>query len=301
VNVRRPTFEELPEVLALMQAADEVELGESDWTEGELREHWAHLDLSADAWLVELDGRLGGYADFEHRGAGRMLADGYVHPSLRGQGVGAALLTLTEERARELLPELEGRAYLQNATIAEASALYEPRGYRPVRSSRRMLTELDAEPELTLPPGVEVRPLRPEEARAAHALVENAFADHWEHRARTFEEYAERMFHREDFDPSLCRVAVADGVLAGISLNGWKRHGDWGWIDVVGVRRAFRRRGIGEALVRGTFAEFFRRGERRVALGVDGQNETGAVRLYERLGMRTLWEAVVWEKELRPA
>ena len=51
--------------------------------------------------------------------------------------------------------------------------------------------------------------------------------------------------------------------------------------------------------MRWTFAEFLRRGERRVALGVDAQNETGATRLYERLGMRTLWEAAVWEKELR--
>jgi ribosomal protein S18 acetylase RimI-like enzyme len=61
----------------------------------------------------------------------------------------------------------------------------------------------------------------------------------------------------------------------------------------------WRRRGIGEALLATVFAEFFRRGEHRVALGVDAENPTGATRLYERVGMRRFWEAVVYEKEIR--
>ena len=48
------------------------------------------------------------------------------------------------------------------------------------------------------------------------------------------------------------------------------------------------------------FAEFWRRGERRVGLGVDAESPTGATRVYERAGMRTLWHAIVYEKELRP-
>jgi ribosomal protein S18 acetylase RimI-like enzyme len=76
---------------------------------------------------------------------------------------------------------------------------------------------------------------------------------------------------------------------------GW----DWGWIYFLAVRPGWRRRGLGEALLRESFREFFRRGEHTIALGVDSQNPTGATRLYERVGMRVLWEAVVYRKELR--
>ena len=72
-----------------------------------------------------------------------------------------------------------------------------------------------------------------------------------------------------------------------------------GWINLLAVRPGWRRRGLGEALLRESFREFFRRGEHTVALGVDSQNPTGATRLYERVGMRVLWEAVVYRKELR--
>jgi len=89
--VRRPaSLADLPEVLALAQASDVVLIGESDWTEADLREEWDEYDLERDVFLLELGGRLAGYAAFERRGSsGRMLADGYVHPELTGRGVGA--------------------------------------------------------------------------------------------------------------------------------------------------------------------------------------------------------------------
>lgn len=301
MNVRRPSEADLEAVVELMNACDEADSGEAGTAESELRTHWSDLDLAQDAWLVELDGRLAGYADFEERPGGRLMADGYVDPAQRGRGVGSELLRLTEARADERLAELDGRVYLQNATTAAAEALFSPRGYQPIRRFRRMAIDLDATPAVPRIDGVTLRPLSADDSRAVHEAMEEAFADHWEHRRRTFEEYAQRTFAREDYDPTLCVLAEADGELAGASLNWWKDVGDAGWIGVVGVRPAFRGRGIGAALVQWTFSEFFRRGERRVALGVDAQNESGATRLYERLGMRTVWEAVIWEKELRAA
>ena len=299
MNVRRPGSGDLDAVVALLRAVEEEDTGEAEWDERQLRDHWGTIELERDAWLVELDGRLAGYADLEVRPGGRIMADGYVHPELRGRGVGSELLRLTEDEARARMGSVDGRVYLQNATTATADDLYRGRGYETARRFRRMVVELESAPEPEPAPGVDLRPLRPGEEPAVHELLEEAFAEHWEHRRRTFDEYAERTFARDDYDPSLCAVAEADGELAGASLNWWKDSGDWGWIGTIGVPARFRGRGIGEALMRWTFAEFLRRGERRVALGVDAQNETGATRLYERLGMRTLWEAAVWEKELR--
>ena len=72
------------------------------------------------------------------------------------------------------------------------------------------------------------------------------------------------------------------------------------WINTVGVRSQWRRRGIAHALLRHSFRELYQRGKRRVALGVDSQSLTGATRVYERAGMKPVRTWVVFEKELRP-
>jgi ribosomal protein S18 acetylase RimI-like enzyme len=71
------------------------------------------------------------------------------------------------------------------------------------------------------------------------------------------------------------------------------------WVNDLGVRAPWRRRGLGELLLRTAFAEFARRGETRVGLGVDGENEAGATRLYERVGIRVAFRVNVFRKDLR--
>lgn len=304
---RTATPADLPEVLALAQASDVALIGETDWTEADLREEWQGYDLERDVFLLELHGRLAGYAAFEFRGGGRMLVDGYVHPELTGRGVGSELLRLTEARAREEVAGLPTgeRVYLQNAALASdpaAPSLYGAHGYEPSRHFWRMVIGLERPPEPRVASGIELRLLRdPEERRALHETLEEAFADHWEHRARSFEEWSKNVFGVEGYDPSLVWVALEGAELVAASVCWWKRHGEWGWIGTLGVRPPWRRRGIAEALLATAFTEFWRRGERRVALGVDAQSPTGATRLYEKAGMRVFWEAVVYEKELRAA
>ena len=307
--VRAPSWEDVPAVLSLARAADVAVIGDSDWIESDLRAEWKQLDLAHDAWLVELDGALAGYATFSSRGGGRLLGDGYVHPDARGRGVGGELLRLTEERARLELERIDPaeRVYLQNATLLTeredcTPRLYEAHGYAPVRHFWRMVIDLDPAPPLPAAPpaGVELVPYEhPRHARAVHAAQQEAFADHWEHREVPWEQWEHERFGDDRFDPSLWLLAMEGDEIAGFSLNYWKTGGDWGWIGSIGVRRPWRRRGIAEALLRASFAEFARRGETRVGLGVDGQSPTGATRLYERVGMRIFWRAVVYEKELR--
>lgn len=304
MNVRRPTEADFDEVLALLRRSDEAVLPESDWTAETLREYWDEFDPGEDAWVVELDGRLAGYVDFEARES-RLIGDGYVEPELRNRGVGAELLRLTEERAVEALAELEGRVVLQNATLlgdACTPNLYERHGYAPVRNFWRMVIDLDDEPvEPAAPAGIEIRLMRPGEERTVHVTIEDAFADHWQHTVRPFDEFSKRTFDRPAHDPTLYWVALEGDEMVAASLCDWKREGDWGWVNLIGVRPPWRRRGIAEALLQAAFAEFFRRGERRVGLGVDAESATGATRLYERVGMRVFSRIVVYEKELRAA
>ena len=69
-----------------------------------------------------------------------------------------------------------------------------------------------------------------------------------------------------------------------------------GWVGVLAVRRPWRRRGLGEALLRESFALFAERGKRAAGLGVDAENTTGAVALYERVGMHVVRRSDTWER-----
>jgi mycothiol synthase len=194
VNVRAPRPDDLEAVLELVRAADAAVAGDSDWTASDLAATWADLDLQRDAWVLELDGRIGGYADFTAKG-GRLGADGYVHPELRRRGIGSEIVRRTEARAGEEEPNVPAgeRVYLQNATLDRdecTARFYRERGYEPVRGFRGMVIELDEEPAVPDVPGVEIRLYRhPEEARAFHAAHQESFADHWEHRPTPWEDW----------------------------------------------------------------------------------------------------------------
>jgi GNAT superfamily N-acetyltransferase len=216
VNVRAPAERDFDDVLALVQAADVALLGESDWTEQELREEWEEADLERNAWLVELDGRPAGYALLIDRGGGRLNADGYVHPDLRGRGVGSELLRLTEERARELGGgAANGRVVLQNATLTldpTVPALYERHGYVPARHFFRMVIDLGNDVrEPPSPEGVEIAPYdHPHEARAVHETVQEAFAREWNFRPESFEEFERRKLSITEEDKGAAEAQLAD-------------------------------------------------------------------------------------------
>ena len=187
-----------------------------------------------------------------------------------------------------------------SSTEADTAAFFEQHGFRDVRRQWRMVIDLDEAPEVESPPGIEIRPYRPGEERVIHAAMEEAWSvGGWLHEPRSYEDYATLTFARSAHDPSLYLVAAEGDDIAGAILCDWKRNGDWGWVGTLGVRPTWRKRGIGEALLRTGFGEFFRRGERTVALQVDAQSSTGAPRLYERAGMRVLYRIAVFEKELR--
>lgn len=133
--------------------------------------------------------------------------------------------------------------------------------------------------------------------RAVYEAVEDAFRDVWGRPRGTFERFA-GMTSAEGFDPELWFLAVDGDEISGMCLC--KTVAGRGWIDVVGVRRPWRGRGLGLALPRHAFGEFYRRGVTRVELSVDAESLTGAPRLYRRAGMSVIQSYILHQKELRP-
>lgn len=294
MKVRRPTEADAPAVTALIAATDTHLVGKPELTEEDLRDEWNELELDRDAWLFELDGDLAGYAAL-HTGA-HTFAEGYVHPRHFGRGVGTRIAELTETEARSRKMET-----IRNAVLAadeHACALLDRRGYRPLRHFYRMAIELEAPPQAAVwPPGLRVAPVDYEhEAEAFHATLDEAFAEEFGHEPERGIDWRARR-ERRGFDPTLWFVVKEWDEVAAALLCEEDRFGG-GWIASIGVRKPWRRRGLGFALLLHGFDQLYARGQRRIALGVDAENPTGATRLYERAGMRVAYEAVIYEKRL---
>jgi ribosomal protein S18 acetylase RimI-like enzyme len=160
------------------------------------------------------------------------------------------------------------------------------------------LTQLPAAPEW--PADVRVRAFRAgQDEHATFDTVEDAFHDIWNRPAGTIERFRQLTLATE-FDPALWLLAEDEhGALVGVCLS--KVVAGRGSIDALGVRRPWRTRGLGGALLQAAFAALYARGVREVDLSVDAESGTGAPRVYLRAGMRVLSEYVLYQKELRAA
>jgi mycothiol synthase len=303
--VRPPQAKDLAAIVALGEAFDRALTGTGDWSEADVEHDLRGLgDRERDAWVIEEGGAVVGYATFQDDGEGTFEADGYVHPDRFGAGIGSAIVGLTEARAAEQLEVVAlPRVVLQNTVLhadASARALLEGRGYRPVRHFLRMQVDMtEPPPAPAWPDGVEASAFDPDaDVAAVHGCVHEAFADEWSFRAEPLADWSARKLDDPRFDPSLWVVARAGEEVCGVALCTAGQF-DMGFVNSLAVRPAWRRRGLGLALLRQAFAWFWERGERRVGLGVDTENPTDAVRLYERAGMRPVWQADVHEKVLR--
>jgi mycothiol synthase len=290
---RRLRPDDLDAATRILHAEEERVRGESTWAAQDTAEWWRWAKLD-DSWIVEADGvpvAFGAVMDRAETTACWISVD----PRYEGCGLATELLRRTEQRAREVgSPKISAGMFSENSAARE---LLERLGFREARRFYHMKIDLDsALPAPDWPDGITVSTFRTEDARPFHAAFDEAMADDWGHVSVGFDEWKRRRLEARGTDTSLWFIARAEEEIAGM-LRGERQHGG-GWIGAVGVRPAWRRRGIARALLLHAFREFHRRGEPHVGLGVDAQNPSGARRLYERAGMRVTTQNVVFEKEL---
>ncbi len=240
-----------------------------------------------------------------------------VHPDYHRMGIGTALSNWGEERARkavEMCADDLRIAYRSGSasTIDPPKKLYEAQGMKPIRHFFRMLIEMDAPPApAEWPVGISLKtPDDPKTDIEDIFRVDNeAFKDHFGYVEEPFEEGLADFSHwfldnEDNNDPSLWFLAVDTNTnqIAGIALCLRKDSEDenCGHVDSLAVLRPYRKKGIGLALLRHAFGEYYRRGYTKVSLGVDGENLSGALRLYKKAGMHVNRQFDLYEKELRP-
>jgi mycothiol synthase len=276
-------------------------------TAEELANEWKSegFNVERDVFVVEtLDGRVVGSEEFYNENDHcKLKADGCVHPEFKGLGIGSSLLEKIAERAQaEIeLAEPDVRVFIQsmfNNKDEAGHALLRTNGYFPVRYHWRMEIKLQEAPApMTFPAGIELRAfIKDEHAIAVWQADNEVFRDHWGSHDRTYEEWSEK-FGNPNFDPALWMIAWDGNELAGFSQNRLRK--GIGWIGTIGVRRPWRKKGLGLALLLHSFGEFYKRGTTTIGLGVDSANLTGATRLYQRAGMYVAGEFALYEKELR--
>ena len=304
-TTREPAREDAEAVTALISACQIADTGASDMSVEEMLDDWHTLDLAEEAVIVTApDGQIAAYADVFNRSFVIVSVYGYVHPDYRGVGIGSYLVAWGERWTRDRMPQAQENArvvvqHYINSANEGARRLLEGSGYTPVRGIYVMEAELDeASPLPHWPADISLRTFVPgKDERVVYEAVEDAFKDLWGRPRNPFERFV-RETEKESFDPSLWFLAVEGGEIAGITLC--KTLAGEGWVDVVGVRRPWRNRGLGLALLRHAFTEYHRRGTHRVSLSVDAESVTGAPRLYGRAGMRVRESYIIHLKELRP-
>jgi mycothiol synthase len=281
--VRPPTPDDAPAVTALT-ARYAPDAYDQSWLEREWSE--PGFDLQADArvtdeaYVAVWDGRGRAWLDFQ----------GDPTPEL---------LAWAENRAREkALLRIQAGGWEKHQSV---KALLQQAGYAPIRRSWRMRIRLaDVAEQPVWPAGVTVRSFRPGDERVFYDVNQETFEDHWEHsEADPYDEWAHWMLQPPIFEPDLWFLAEEDGEPAAVEINHPRPElPGVGWIGVLGVRRAWRRRGLGRALLLEAFRRFRERGFEEAGLGVDAGSLTGATRLYESVGMRVQAQLDIYEKQL---
>jgi len=304
---RAPVPADAPAIAGLIAACQEADGDDPDASAEEVLRDWEGLDPEQDAVLVVApDGTAAAYADVLNRRYVQLSVYGSVHPRYRGLGLGSWLVQWGEAWIRERmhLARAEAQVTVQHyirSTNTAALRLMERHGYRPVRDIWLMAITLDQPPPAPeWPEGITVRTFVPgQDERATFEAVEEAFSDIWGRPPSTFERWLS-MTQSERKDPELWRLAIEtdSGQIVGTCLG--QEISGKGWIGSVGVRRPWRGRGIGLALLRDVFGVYYRRGVREVELSVDSESRTGAPRLYRRAGMEVKQNYILHRKEIRP-
>jgi mycothiol synthase len=276
-------------------------------------DHPSDFDATRDVVVVEVDSRIVGYV----RGGIHDEADGpwiyeilpFLDPAVPPDPLLPLMLAVMEDHLRErAAQEPAGQKVLQTFggdSAPDRESIILQAGYQAVRFEYAMVRpHLDDLPDAPLPAGLEIREVQPEHLRLIWDAATEAIRDEWGFTEPTDEDYQRYLTDPVESDTSLWQVAwdgdqVAGQVRSFINPAENQRFGRLrGYTESISVRRPWRRRGLARALIAASFPLLRARGMTEAALGVDTENVSGALRVYERCGFQPVARNSTYRKPL---
>lgn len=305
------------EMVATISAAKLADGVERSDTVEDMRRNYAHLDNCdpfRDVLIAEVNGRMVAYSRLwwyiDETSKLRIYNSfGFIRPEWRHKGIGSAMLHYNQSAMRAIARQhpQDMERYFESFgqdTEIENKALLMAGGYLAVRHGFAMVRpDLENIPDLPLPEGLEVRPVRPEHYRTIWDADQEAFRDHWGYVEPTEEDYESWMTHR-NCQPDLWQVAWAGDEVAGQvksyidDQENAEYHRLRGYTEGISTRRPWRRRGLAHALIARSLKLLKEKGMQEAALGVDTQNLSGALHVYESMGFRAVRRSTIYRKKM---
>lgn len=305
-----------PKMLAVIEGSKDVDKIERTDTLDDLVNNYAYLtncDPYEDMLFAEVDGEVIAYSRLtwrtEDSGDWIYLHFGFMLPEWRRKGIGRAMLRYNQECLREIAAgHKDGvpcyfESFASDTELA-SEALLLSEGFEAVRHGFEMVRPL-SEPivDRPLPPGLEVRPVAPEQYRAVWDANQEAFQDHWGYSPTKEEDY-QRWLNESIFQPDIWQVAWDGDQVVGMVLNfmveaeNAEYNRKRGYTEFICVRRPWRKQGVASALITSSLKMFKEMGMTEAGLGVDTQNLSGALRLYEGLGFQPVKRHTTYRKPM---
>jgi ribosomal protein S18 acetylase RimI-like enzyme len=310
-HLRRPA--DYPAMNRIANAARRA-IGESFTTSDEqmaaFYDNPSDFDSARDVAVFEVDGEVVGYAragvSTEVSGLRIYEIVPFVAPEADVDVVYPLMLGIIEDHLRELARDDAADKVLQTFGGDSAPQLarhVEAAGFTAIRYGYTMVRpNLDDLPEADLPPGVEIRDVRPEHLRAIWDAATEAFRDAWGEIETSDADYQRYLTDPVESDTSLWRIAWAGDEVVGQvrsfinAAENEERGRLRGYTESISVRRRWRRRGIARALIVASLRLLRERGMTEAALGVDTENVTGALRVYESCGFVPVSRTALYRK-----
>jgi ribosomal protein S18 acetylase RimI-like enzyme len=305
-----------PKMLAVIEASKQADQVERSDTLDDIRRNYSHLvrcNPETDMLFAEMNGEVIGYQrvwwDKLDDGTYTYGMVGFLRPDWRRNRIGTAMLQHAEARLRQIAAQHEAGAgkFFQtwaNGSESGRQALLESQGYQPVRYFVEMTRDIDMPlPDAPMPSGLEVRPADVSMLRQVYEAHMEAFRDHWSFSEETFEEFS----HWQDeptFNPSLWKIGWDGGQIAGMVLNfvneaeNAEYNRKRGYTEGISTRRSWRKLGLARSLLVQSIAMFKEMGMTETALGVDTENPSGALKLYQSVGYKEVKRNMTYRKPL---
>ena len=253
--------------------------------------------LAASAWVT---------CDVHLKHEYRAFLEGRVHPDYRGRGLGSFLLQWMEARACEILSTLpEDRPAMLRVDFYDRSAdaveLLEKHGFRLALAEDTMRRGLShVLPALQLPEGMTLVAWSTRRATTFFEVYQEAFRERPGFPGWSEDTWRHNLTDYPDFRADLSLLLLEDTEAVGFTIchaenEGNPQSGGTGWVSQMGVRPAWRKRGLGGALLSEVMRRFQSGGLGWAALEVSTENRR-ALRVYRRLGFERVKRRTSYQK-----